>query len=329
MKISEQQSYLGIDLGATLIKHTLISAEGNPGPVHRLETDASGGRESVLGQIRKIITDVRSSPEGSRLAAVGLGTPGLINNRGEIIGEAVNIPGWHDFPLQETVRSFTDLPVFVANDVSLTAFGEFMYGAGQSDSSRNLVCISIGTGIGGGLVLDGELYLGTHGLAAEIGHLIVEPGGAPCGCGQRGCLEQYASARGMIRICLETFRSYESPLADLAAESPDKITAETLFRFRREGDALAAAITGRAAQMLARGIGHTINLLSPDSVVLCGGVMHSADLLVPEVLTHLEENSLPVTRKYCTVLPGNLGSDAGVIGAGAYAEHIIQQTREE
>ena len=288
MKSPEERSYLGIDLGATLIKHTLISSGGTPGPVQRIETDASDGRDSVLEQLRKIITETGNSPEGSHLAAVGLGTPGLINNRGEIIGEAVNIPGWHDFPLQETLRSCTDLSVFVANDVSLTAFGEYVYGAGRNGTSRNLVCISVGTGIGGGLVLDGELYLGSSGLAAEIGHLIVEPGGVPCGCGQKGCLEQYASAKGMVRACLEMSRTCKPPLAELAAGSPGKITAEVIFRYLREGDTLAARITLRASRMLARGIGHTINLLSPDMVVLCGGVMRSADLLLPEILDHLD-----------------------------------------
>ncbi len=325
MKGSEERSYLGIDLGASLIKYTLISSAGKPGPVHRIETDSSGGRTSVLEQIHEIITEVRRSPEGSPLAAVGLGTPGLINNRGEIIGEAVNIPGWHDFPLQETLRSFTDLPAFAANDVSLTAFGEYVHGAGRNGSCRNLVCISVGTGIGGGLVLDGELYLGSHGLAAEIGHLIVEPGGTPCGCGQQGCLEQYASAKGMVRTCIEMSRAYDSPLAELAAGSPVEITAETIFLFLRECDPLAERITGRASRMLARGIGHTINLLSPDLVVLCGGVMRSAELLLPDILDTLKECSLEITQKHCTVLPGKLGSDAGVIGAGAYARHIIEE----
>ena len=325
MKKPGERSYLGIDLGATLIKHTLVSSHGVPGTVHRTETDASGGRNSVLDQIREIINRTRRSPEGKDLAAVGLGTPGLINDRGEIIGEAVNIPGWHDFPLQETIRSCVDLPVFAANDVSLTAFGEYVNGTGRSGSVRNLVCVSVGTGIGGGLVIDGELYLGSYGLAAEIGHLIVEPGGAACGCGQKGCLEQYASARGMVRACIEKSRAYDSPLGEFAAGSPGEITAETVFRFLREDDPLAAAITGQATLMLARGIGHAINLLSPDLIVLCGGVMRSADLLLPGILTHLEDYSLPVTRKHCTVLPGELGSDAGVIGAGAYARHILEE----
>lgn len=328
MKPRGRQSYLGIDLGASLIKHTLIASHGDPEPVHRIETDASGGRESVLSQICEIISEVRLSPEGADLSAVGLGTPGLINNRGEVIGEAINIPGWHDFPLQETVRAFADLPVFAANDVSLTAFGEFLHGAGRTGTSRNLVCLSVGTGIGGGLVFDGELYLGSCGLAAEIGHLIVEPGGVPCECGQRGCLEQYASAKGIIRSCLEMSRAYDSPLAELSAGTPRGITAETVFRFLREGDPLAGAVAAQASRMLARGIGHAINLLSPDLIVLCGGVMRSADLILPKILDHLEECSLPITRKHCTVLPGRLGSDAGVIGAAAYAQHLIRNRPE-
>ncbi len=318
---------IGIDLGASLIKYTAMGENGQPGRVDRVPTYGELGPEMVISQIHNAIDKAKASiPGGGSLLGIGIGTPGLIGNKGEIIGEAVNIPGWRDVDLRGIMAKREQTNVTVQNDVNLTALGELYYGAGKD--VRNLVCISIGTGIGGGIVLDGKLYSGGYGLAAEIGHLIVEPEGLECDCGQHGCLEQYSSAIGLAANCFRLAEKFPSELADIAARHPDSITAEYIYSFLEKGDKLAMEVHHLSCRMLARAIGLIMNLLAPEMIVLCGGVMKSGDLILPDLLELLPRYSIGTIQKRCRVLPGDLGPDAGVIGAAVYALRQFAPTEE-
>lgn len=309
---------IGIDLGASLIKYSVMAENGTPGPVSRVPTYGELGPEMVLSQIHSAIDKAKVQiPEGSTVAGIGIGTPGLIDSKGEIIGEAVNIPGWRDVDLQGIMIDREKTDVVVENDVNLTALGELYYGAGKG--VENLVCISVGTGIGGGIIVNGGLYTGGYGFTAEVGHLIVEPEGIECNCGQTGCLEQYASAIGLTANCFRLSSKFPSELADLCEEHPDSISAETIYEYARKKDKLALEVHHLSCRMLARAIGMIMDLLAPDLIVLCGGVMKSSDLILPDVLEILPEHSIDTIYRRCRVLPGALGPDAGVIGAAVYA----------
>ena len=322
--------YLGVDLGASLIKFMLMGEDGVPGPVRRLPTCGEKGPDAVLKQLGEAIGLAKEELSGEEsLEGIGLGTPGLIGAGGEIIGEAVNIPGWRDVNLKEIIELEAELPVIVQNDVNLTALGEYVYYA--EEGVRNLVCISIGTGIGGGFVINDELYTGSHGLAAEIGHIIVEPEGIECNCGQRGCLEAYASANGILFNCKRLAVKFPSALAELCTGNAEWVTAELVYTYARQGDKLALEVHDLAGRMLARAIGQVMNLLAPDVIVLCGGVMNSADMILPAVLEALPQYSIDVIRERCSVVPGTLGQNAGVTGAALYAlqEFGIPKQEEE
>ncbi len=309
---------LGIDLGASLIKSMIMNDQGTAGPVTRFPTMGEDGADAVLKQLQTAIAHAKTQlGKEDVLVGIGLGTPGLINADGEICGEAVNIPGWRDVPLKDILEEMARLPALVQNDVNLTALGEYVYSAGED--VRNMMCISIGTGIGGGLIINDELYTGENGFASEIGHLIVEPEGIECGCGQRGCLEQYASAGGLLFNCNRLAVNFPSPLAELCGVNPEWITAELVYNYARQGDKLALEVHDLACRMLARAVGQVINLLAPDMIVLCGGVMNSGDMILPQVLDILPSYSIPVIRDKCIIVQGTLGPDAGVTGASLYA----------
>lgn len=320
---------VGIDLGASLLKYIIMREDGTLGEAGRIPSRDGEGPEGVLNQIRKAIERASSNiPQGDGIVGLGLGTPGLINREGEIIGEAVNIPGWHNVPLQKLVADMVRFPVFVQNDVNITALGEYLHGAGKGYD--NMVCLSIGTGIGGGLIVDGRMYAGDFGLAGEIGHIIADHDGELCSCGQHGCLEQYASAKGIVSRCLKLAPEFDSPLAKLSRANTEGLTAETIFAYIRKEDALGLRLRDTACLMLARVMGQVLNLLSPSLFVLCGGVMKSADLILSKVTEYLPRYSLPVMLKHCAVKAGALGPDAGVIGAAAYAlVHIRDGARGE
>jgi len=310
--------YLGIDLGASLIKSMLMGEDGTAGAVRRLPTNGEKGPDAVLKQLGKAIDLAKEEIQSDdSLEGIGLGTPGLIGSDGEIIGEAVNIPGWRDVNLKEILELEAEIPAIVQNDVNLTALGEYVYYA--EEGIRNLVCISIGTGIGGGLVINDELYTGSSGLAAEIGHMIVEPEGIECSCGQRGCLEVYSSAKGLIFNCKRLAVKFPSALAELSSGNAEWVTAELVYTYARQGDKLALEVHDLASRMLARAVGQVMNLLAPDVIVLCGGVMNSQDMILPAVLETLPQYSIDVIRERCSVVPGTLGQDAGVTGAALYA----------
>lgn len=309
---------IGIDLGASLIKYSTMDMAGRMGDIRRVPTYGELGPEMVLNQIHSVVDKAKNGmPESAKPAGIGIGTPGLIDSNGKIVGEAVNIPGWRDVDLQGIVTEREHTPVLVENDVTLTALGEFEYGAGKK--ADNLVCISIGTGVGGGIVINGELYSGGFGFAAEIGHMIVEPGGIGCDCGQSGCLEQYSSATGLVNNCIRMASKFHSELAELCLKDPDAVSAERIYHYVQSGDKLALEAHYLLCRMLARAIGIIMSILAPDMIVLSGGVMESGDLIIPEVLSVLPECSIPIIAERSHVLAGKLGADAGVIGAAHYA----------
>jgi glucokinase len=312
---------IGIDIGGTNLKGIVMEKNGTAHHLTRIPTQAERGGVQILQNVMKVI-DSLVLLEGSRehILGIGIGTPGFVSLDGVISG-AGNLPGWKGTQLYKLVRERFGMNVVAANDVTVMALAEARYGAGRGVA--NMVCFAIGTGIGGGIVIDRKLYAGTHGMAGELGHMPVEPGGIPCNCGQIGCVERYASATGIVSMAKELAGRAEgtevSPFVKTVHANPGTLTSKTVYEFVAKGDTVACAVHERVCEMLARAVGITISALSPDRVVLGGGVMMAGQVIIDGVKKYLPRYTMQEMLEKCDIVAAELGEDAGVIGAAAMA----------
>jgi len=252
--------------------------------------------------------------------AVGVCSPGIIDyERGVSVSEAVNIPDWDGMEIGGRMEDALGLPCFVDNDANVAALGEAWVGAGAGE--KVVLMLTLGTGIGGGCVVDGRVYRGKSNRVSEFGHITVDAHGKKCGCGNRGCIEAYASANAVAARAREYLRSGEkSSMLDAAGGDVEKVDAEVVCDQAREGDALASRVLDECCLYLAAGIGNLINAYNPSVVILAGGMS-----LAGEVLTGRIEKELALGRAYppiladCRLAVSKLGDDAGVVGAAKLA----------
>jgi glucokinase len=316
-----EKSAIGIDLGGTNLKGIVMDRKGKGRHLTRVPTQAHKGGVQVLKNILTLIEKLIAQ-EGSakHLLGIGIGTPGFVSEEGRISG-AENLPGWKGTQLYKPVRERFGIDVVAANDVTVMALAEAKYGAGRG--VRNMVCFALGTGIGGGIVIEHKLYAGSHGMAGELGHIPVEPGGIPCNCGQVGCVERYASATGIVNMAkamaAQKQGAEESAFVRAVRANPDALTSKTVYEFVAKGDPVACAVNDRACEMLARAVGMVINALSPDLVVLGGGVMMAGQIIIDTVKKHLPRYTMKEMLATCDIAAAELGEDAGVLGAAAMA----------
>jgi len=315
------ESVIGIDLGGTNLKGIVMERDGSGRHLTRVPTEAEKGGGRVLENIMGLI-DALVVKEGSKehILGIGIGTPGFVSDDG-VVSAAGNLPGWAGTRLYEPIAARFGLRAIAANDVTVMALAEASYGAGRG--VRNMVCYALGTGIGGGIVIDHKLYKGTNGMAGELGHIPVETGGIPCNCGQRGCVERYASATGIAAM----EREFSEAGPDAGASEfvrevrarPGAVTAKMVYGYVAKGDPVACAVNERVGDLLARAIGMTLNALAPDRVVLGGGVMMAGQVIIDTVNRFLPSYCWPMIREKCDIVAAALGEDAGVLGAGAMA----------
>ncbi|MEW8978883.1 MAG: ROK family protein [Symbiobacterium sp.] len=291
---------LGIDIGGTSCKLALMDSSGGLHHMGDIPTRARDGGEVLINRLIEAAGQLlRAAPPGS-VAGIGIASAGQIDFATGICRYATEaLPGWTGMDIGPRMRAAFGLPVWVENDANAAALAELTYGAGQGLS--DLICLTLGTGIGGGVVSGGRLVRGAHGGGGELGHIPVEPGGAPCSCGAHGCLEAYASATGILRLARE---------AGLAAES-----AAQVYALSAAGDSAARAVTERVARWLAQGIVAMVAAFDPEAVLIGGGVSQAGALLFEPLRGHLDAH--PFVRGRCQVRPAALGPRAGVIGAAA------------
>ena len=309
---------IGIDLGGTNTKGLIMNRQGQGRHITRIPTKADQGGNQILRNILDLI-EILINKEGSKkdIIGIGIGSPGFIDNSGKILGGAENLPGWKGIQLCKPIQEQFQLPVIATNDVTLAAFAESKYGAGRN--IRNMVCFTLGTGIGGGIVIDRKLYKGSNGMAGELGHLVVKTDGIPCNCGQRGCVEQYASASAMVKmarmISAELKKKKETPFTIFVNENPFKVTSKILYDYVKAGDPVAVQVHESACHMLARAIGLTVNALAPDRVILGGGVMKAGPIILDTTARYVPQYCWPDIWAKCGLVIAELGEDAGMLGA--------------
>lgn len=313
------QTAVGIDLGGTNCRAALVGSQGRIGEMFRRPTRMASGYaawlEELAGGIGELLRQGRAL--GLKVAAVGMGAPGLIAIDGTVV-TSPNLPALDGRSLATDLGERLRLPVTVANDANAIAWGEALFGAGRDFSS--FLALTLGTGVGGGLVLDRRLWLGADGAAGEVGHWTVVPDGRPCGCGNRGCLEQYASARALAVLARERIVAGEpSVLAKIPAA---ELSSRQVGEAARQGDALALAVLDEAGGHLGQVLGGIANLLNLDGVVITGGAVDSFDLMHPAILRELRRHAFAVPGRRLVVVPGRLGDEAGILGAAALADNF-------
>ncbi len=296
---------IGIDLGGTRIKAGVVDSDGHivARALEPVGPDKSG--PAVVQRLAEVISGLRLT-SGLTVSAVGLAAAGVLDRARGVICESPNFPAWRDLALGRDLQGATSLKVSLDNDANAVIFGEATAGAGRGTAS--VVGFTLGTGVGGGIVLDGALWRGSRGMAGELGHITVVPDGRPCGCGNHGCLEQYAGAVGLR----QGLRDAGGALA-LLAEADD--APEQMAALARAGDAAALAIFERMGDCLGQATATVVHALDVQCVVLAGGLLPTADLFMPALTATFHARTFRSMARGVRIALGTLGEDAGVIGA--------------
>ncbi|MBL8968484.1 MAG: ROK family protein, partial [Spirochaetaceae bacterium] len=304
----DAKAFLGLDIGGTSVKGIRLEADGRIALRAARATPQGAGASAVLAEVAAVLGELAAA---GPVASVGVGTPGAVDAAGRVAGEAVNIPGWRGTDLRAAAEAAVGLPVSVRNDANLAAYAEW---AARRGASRSLLFVGLGTGIGGGFIEDGRILGGTDDRAAEIGHLVIRPGGRPCPCGRLGCVEAYAAGPAIAKQALELAPRFPGPLAGLVAAG-GRVSAREVYEAFARGDPLALAVHGIAEEALAHAIGAALALLAPDTVVLGGGVLAGAGALVGDVAAAVPTYVYPAAVRDCRFEKALLGPDAGILGA--------------
>ena len=237
-----------------------------------------------------------------------------------------SLPGWVDIPLRGTVEAAYGISTFLLNDASAAALGEHRFGAGRD--SANLVYITVSTGIGGGFIIDNNLYSGTSGSAGDVGHMTIDVNGPVCNCGSTGCLETLASGTAIAREAINRIKNGERSSLAKTRDGIENITAEKVGQAAREGDVLALAVVSRAAYYLGVGLANLVNILNPDTIIVGGGLSKLGDLLLEPTREVMRERAFQLPARAVRIVPSQLGDDAGVLGAALFAHQTKKAMNE-
>lgn len=307
---------IGVDIGGTKIAAGVVDENGKILTRTRRRTP-SRDLDAVVNIVNDAIIELAAR---HTIEAVGVGTAGFIDANRSRVMLAPNL-GWTDAPLKIVIERATGLPAVIENDANAAAWGERRFGAGRG--AMDCIAITVGTGIGGGLIFDGALYRGMHGMAAEVGHLCVEPGGRSCGCGQRGCWEQYGSGNALVRTARELAsdrRDEASILLELGDGTPEGVQGAHVTESARLGDPVSLEAFAVTGGWLGRGMADLAAVLDPEAFVIGGGVSEAGDLLfVPTRASFLEHLSGRAYRVVPELRLAELGNDAGIVGAADLA----------
>ncbi len=319
---TREQFIVGIDLGGTNIAAGVMPLDGSREIAMRMiPTLAADGAIAVVDRIAAVIEEViaqaqaETGAERSDFLGVGIGSPGPLDRARGLVIVTPNL-GWRDFPLRDEVASRVNLPATLDNDANCATLGEWWCGAAKG--GRNVVGMTIGTGIGGGLILDGKLYHGASDAAGEIGHTTIDSTGRRCKCGNYGCLEAYTSGPAIAERAREVLEGDDdSLLLTMVDGDVSRITAQTVFDASKRGDRLALDVVRDTAHFLGVGVSNLINIFNPDIFVIAGGVTQAGDLLFDPLRAEVRRRAFKPSVEACRIVAGALPLSAGVVGAVA------------
>ncbi len=297
----------GVDIGGTTVKLGLFDVEGNVLDKWEIPTRTENGGEKILPDIADSIREKMKQIDKDFVAGVGVGAPGPVDGKG-IVHRAVNL-GWGTFSIKDTLEDLLNMPVMAGNDANVAALGEMWMGGGQG--YRDLVVVTLGTGVGGGIIIDGKMLTGATGAGGEIGHIHVNDEEEEiCGCGNKGCLEQYSSATGITRLANQLLASSDKDSVLRGGE----VSAKTVFDAVKERDPLAVEVAEKFGKYLGDGLASIACVVNPEAIVIGGGVSKAGEILIDFIRPHYEKNVFHGSRQVKFSL-ATLGNDAGNYGA--------------
>src|SRR6202011_4026871 len=327
---------IGVDLGGTNLRIAAVNQQGDLMDKVTLGTKKALGRDHVMNEMCDAIRQLKTKyGQASSLQGIGIGVPGIIDMKTGMLRESPNLPGWAGTPVQAEIEHLLGTRVILENDANVAALGEKWLGAARDVD--DMVMLTLGTGVGGGIVLEGRIWHGMTGMAGEFGHMTVEPEGPPCGCGNRGCVEQYASATAVVRMAKEAIASGRAPGLAKAASSDPEFNAKGIYNLAIQGDAEAKKIFGRVGRALGICIANLVNAFNLNMYVIGGGASSAWEAFSPFIFEELRQRSLvyaatapasplsggagaggrvgPEGSTKTIITLALLGSDAGLYGA--------------
>ena len=315
---------IGVDLGGTNLRIAAVDSEGRLLEKITTGTQVAGGRDQVIRAMCEAIRQLATKFPG-RLLGTGIGVPGIIDMETGTVVRSPNLPDWRDYPVRHDIEQQLRTPVILENDANAAAFGEKWLGAARDVES--MCMFTLGTGVGGGLVLDGRIWRGMNGMAAELGHITIDsrPGAPACGCGSRGCVEQFASATAIKRMAVEAVATGEAPELGRAMKEDPEFSARVVFQMASQGDQPAQKIFARVGEALGIVVAGVINTFNLPMIVIGGGVSSGWEAFAPAMFAEVRKRSyiylatephpnLPA-KKATLITRALLGSDAGLYGA--------------
>lgn len=316
-------AFVGIDLGGTQLRVAVADDRGRLRTVVRRPTQAARGRRHVIDRIVQAVAEAleEDGTRRSQVRALGIGLPGPLDPAQGVVISPVNLPGFHNVPLNRILTRATGIRSYLHHDAHIAALGEHLHGAARG--AREVIYVTVSTGIGAGLILRGELYSGAHGIAGEVGHIVVQPNGPRCTCGNDGCVEAIASGTGIARAAREAAPG--APKSRLhGIEHP---TAADVVQAARSGDELARQILDVAGTALGIAMGTLVNLFNPELIVLGGSVIKAGPPLLRPMRHSMHASSWRAARRGLRIVRPTLGGDAGLIGAVEYARLRARHAR--
>jgi len=307
---------VGIDLGGTNIVVGTVAEDGSElvGLVSE-PTLADQGGDAVIARMVKLARASMAAAGGKEIVGVGIGSPGPLDTKTGVVILTPNL-GWVNMPLRDRVAEALKLPTVLDNDANCAIYGEWWRGAAQGVD--HVIGLTIGTGIGGGIVLGGEIYHGASDVAGEIGHMTIEANGRRCNCGNQGCLEAYASGPAIAARAVEGIQAGEkSSLPDYVGGDLKRVTAQVVYEAAHDGDPYALDVVRETAKLLGAGVASLVNIFNPSVVVICGGVTLAGEKLFGPLTTEVHRRAFKPAWEVCRILPGSLTGTAGVYGAAA------------
>ena len=309
---------IGIDVGGTNLRGALVTTDGKIINRMKIASDADKGIDAVIDNLVRLIKSIGG---GEKVSAVGFGIPGIIDFKAGIITQAPNICNVNNYPIRENLRARLGdaIPVIIENDANCAAVGEWWMGAAKDVGS--LVMITLGTGVGGGIVLDGKLWRGADGFGGEVGHMTIYPGGPKCNCGNYGCLEVYSSATGIRRMVTETLSDPDTKtaLGELVKDEDPGRIPEAVMKAAKDGDNAALQIWEQFGTALGIGMASLVNILNVEMIVIGGGVSQAWEMFIDRALAELKRRALRAPAERVRVMKSVLGDDEGIIGASYLA----------
>ncbi|HZX09858.1 MAG TPA: ROK family protein [Acidobacteriota bacterium] len=302
--------YAGFDLGGTQLKYGLINEDGSI--IYDSKIDTPDNTSELFQLMEKLWEELQEKAKKRQIAAVGFGIPGIYSTKKNKILQSPNYPEIDNLDIKNLLEKFIPVPFKINNDANMAAYGEFKAGAGQGSDS--IVLLTIGTGVGGGIILKKTIWQGECGFAAEVGHIIVNHSGELCNCGNRGCLETEVSGPKIVRNYLNLI------------QEDKKLTAKDVASLAKKGDPNALQAFNQAGYFLGIGLGTIINMLNPDKIILGGGIMKSSSLLLTPAVKEAAKRSFKASFNCCQILKAQLGNKAGIIGSAAWAKDTLSRS---